>query len=148
MGLAKKTSIEYESGMSMLLQKCTEAGLKITDQRKVILKVLEESEDHPSVEMLCERARKVDGSISIATVYRTLGLLNELGLVLKHDFKDTSARFEVDHGHHYHLVDTETGKVIEFQSEELRALIDKIAADLGYHMVDHTFEMFGHKIQK
>ncbi len=146
--MAKRDCFGYKISMSMLLQKCTEAGLKITDQRKVILKVLEESEDHPSVETLCERARQVDSSISIATVYRTLGLLNELGLVLKHDFKDSSARFEVDHGHHYHLVDTETGQVVEFQSEELVALINKIATDLGYQMVDHTFEMFGHKLKK
>lgn len=140
--------MRYKSPMSMLLQKCMEAGLKITDQRKAILKVLEESEDHPSVETLCERARQVDSSISIATVYRTLSLLSELGLVLKHDFKDTSARFEVDHGHHYHLVDTESGKVIEFQSKELEALMHKIAEGLGYDMVDHTFEMFGHTKKK
>lgn len=129
-----------------------DAGLKMTDQRKVILKVLEESGDHPSVENVCERAKKLDESISIATVYRTLGLLDELGLVLKHDFGETYARFEVtpehEHEHHHHLIDTETGQVIEFQNEELERLTHKIAADLGYDIIEHTFEIFGHKIKK
>jgi Fur family ferric uptake transcriptional regulator len=138
--------------MSRLLQKCADAGLKMTDQRKVILKVLEDSGDHPSVDTVCERAKKIDASISIATVYRTLGLLDELGLVIKHDFGETYARFEVksdhDHDHHHHLIDTETGQVIEFQSDEMEALIQKITRDLGYEVVDHTFEIFGHKIKK
>ena len=138
--------------MSILLQKCVDAGLKVTEQRKVILRVLEESSDHPSVETVYERARASDASISIATVYRTLGLLDELGLVLKHDFGETHARFEVksdhDHAHHHHLIDTETGQVIEFQNDEFERLIEKIAADLGYEVVDHTFEIFGHKIRK
>jgi Fur family ferric uptake transcriptional regulator len=138
--------------MSRLLQKCIDAGLKMTEQRKVILRVLEDSGDHPSVETVSERAKKIDPSVSIATVYRTMGLLDDLGLVLKHDFGETYARFEIkpdhDHGHHHHLIDTETGKVIEFQSEELERLIHKIAADLGYDIVDHTFDIFGHKIRK
>ena len=138
--------------MSKLLQKCSQAGLKMTDQRKVILKVLEDSGDHPSVDTVCERAKKIDPSISIATVYRTLGLLDELGLVIKHDFGETYARFEVkpehDHGHHHHLIDTESGQVIEFQSDEMEHLIHKISHELGYEVVDHTFEIFGHKIKK
>ena len=138
--------------MSNLLEKCAAAGLKITDQRKAILKVLEESADHPSVETVCDRARAVDPSISVATVYRTLGILAELGLVLKHDFGESFARFEIksehDHDHHHHLIDTESGEVIEFQNEELEALMHKIATGLGYEMVDHTFEIFGHKIRK
>lgn len=138
--------------MSKLLQKCSQAGLKMTDQRKVILKVLEDSGDHPSVDTVCDRAKKIDPSISIATVYRTLGLLDELGLVIKHDFGETYARFEVkpehDHGHHHHLIDTESGQVVEFQSEEMEHLIHKISHELGYEVVDHTFEIFGHKIKK
>jgi Fur family transcriptional regulator, ferric uptake regulator len=138
--------------MSKLLQKCTQAGLKMTDQRKVILKVLEESGDHPSVDTVCDRAKKLDSSISIATVYRTLGLLDELGLVIKHDFGETYARFEVkpehDHGHHHHLIDTESGQVIEFQNDEMEEIIHRIAHELGYEVVDHTFELFGHKIKK
>lgn len=135
--------------MSKLLQKCMEAGLKITDQRKAILKALEDSEDHPSVETVCERAKKIDASISIATVYRTLGLLAELGLVLKHDFGGAFARFEVkpeaDHDHHHHLIDTETGAVVEFQNADLEKLVHRIADELGYEVVDHIFEIFGHK---
>jgi Fur family ferric uptake transcriptional regulator len=138
--------------MSKLLQKCIDAGLKMTEQRKAILKVLEESGDHPAVEALCERAKKIDPSVSIATVYRTLGLLGELGLVVKHDFGGDYARFEVTpesaHEHHHHLIDTETGQVIEFQNEELEKLTHKIAEALGYDIVDHTFEIFGHKIKK
>lgn len=135
--------------MSKLLQKCTDAGLKMTEQRRVILRVLEDSADHPSVETVSERAKAIDSSISIATVYRTLGLLDELGLVLKHDFGGAYSRFEVtpdhDHDHHHHLIDTETGKVIEFQNEELEGLIHKIADQLGYDVIDHNFEIFGHK---
>lgn len=138
--------------MSKLLQKCVDAGLKMTGQRKMILQVLEQSEDHPSVEMVYERARALDSSVSIATVYRTLGLLDELGMVVKHDFGSPISRFEVkpehDHDHHHHLIDTETGKVVEFQDEELEKLIHKIAERLGYEIVDHTFEIFGHKIKK
>ena len=135
--------------MSKLLQKCTEAGLKMTEQRKVILRVLEDSPDHPSVETVSVRAKKIDSSISIATVYRTLGLLDELGLVVKHDFGGSFARFEItpdhDHDHHHHLIDTETGKVLEFQNEELEKIMHKIADDMGYDIVDHNFEIFGHK---
>ena len=138
--------------MSKLLQKCIAAGLKMTEQRKAILRVLEDSGDHPSVETVAERSKKLDPSISIATVYRTLGLLDELGLVLKHDFGETYARFEIkpdhDHEHHHHLIDTETGQVLEFQNEEMERLTHKIAADLGYEIIEHTFEIFGHKIKK
>jgi Fur family transcriptional regulator, ferric uptake regulator len=138
--------------MSKLLEKCIAAGLKMTEQRKVIIRALEDSGDHPSVEVLCDRAKKLDSSISIATVYRTLGLLDELGLVLKHGFGGDSARFEIkpehDHDHHHHLIDTETGQVLEFQNAELEALTHKIAAELGYEIIDHTFEIFGHKIKE
>jgi Fur family ferric uptake transcriptional regulator len=134
------------------MEKCAAAGLKMTEQRRAIIRALEESDDHPSVEALCQRARKTDASVSVATVYRTLGMLEDLGLVLKHDFRDTSARFEVmldgHHHHHHHLVDTETGEVVEFQNEEIEHLMHKIAEALGYDMVDHTLEIFGHKARK
>jgi Fur family ferric uptake transcriptional regulator len=137
--------------MSKLLQKCVDAGLKVTGQRKVILKVLENSGDHPSVETVCERAKAIDPSISVATVYRTMGLLDELGLVLRHDFGEPRARFEVkpEHGegHHHHLIDTHTGQVVEFQDAELERLTHAIAARLGYEIVDHTFSIFGRKIK-
>ncbi|MFK7839132.1 MAG: Fur family transcriptional regulator [Bdellovibrionales bacterium] len=128
--------------------KCAEAGLKMTGQRKVILKVLSESEDHPSVEDVYDRAKKADKSISIATVYRTLSLLDELDLVIRHEFQEGYSRYEVNWDHHHHLVDLETGKVIEFQNDELEKLKVKIAKDLGYELVDHRLELYGKKLKK
>lgn len=134
--------------MSDLEQRCAEAGLKMTGQRKVILQVLDNSEDHPSVEDVYERAKDIDSSISIATVYRTLNLLDELDLVIRHEFQEGYSRYEVNWDHHHHLVDLETGKVIEFQNEELERLKEKIARDLGYELVDHRLELYGKKLKK
>ena len=134
--------------MSDLEEKCAEAGLKMTGPRKVILKVLGDAEDHPSVEDVYERARKVDDSISIATVYRTLSLLDELDLVIRHEFQEGYSRYEVNWDHHHHLVDLETGQVVEFQNDELEKLKVKIAKDLGYELVDHRLELYGKKIKK
>lgn len=134
--------------MSDLEQRCVEAGLKMTGQRRVILKVLGQSEDHPSVENVYERAKKLDESISIATVYRTLGLLDELDLVIRHEFQEGYSRYEVNSDHHHHLVDLETGKVVEFQNDELEQLKEKIARDLGYELVDHRLELYGKKLKK
>ena len=132
--------------MSDLEEKCAQAGLKMTGQRKVILQVLSKAEDHPSVEDVYDRAKKVDKSISIATVYRTLGLLDELDLVIRHEFQEGYSRYEVNWDHHHHLVDLETGKVIEFQNDELEKLKVKIAKDLGYELVDHRLELYGKKL--
>lgn len=134
--------------MKELQQKCSQAGLKMTGQRKVILKVLEDATDHPSVEVVYERAKEIDSSISIATVYRTLSLLDEMDLVIRHEFQEGYSRYEVNWDHHHHLVDLETGKVIEFQNEELERLKHKIAEDLGYDLVDHRLELYGKKIRK
>jgi len=134
--------------MSELEERCAEAGLKMTGQRKVILQVLGEAEDHPSVEDVYGRAKAIDSSISIATVYRTLNLLDELDLVMKHEFQEGYSRYEVNWDHHHHLVDLETGQVIEFQNDELEALKEKIARDLGYNLVDHRLELYGKKIGK
>ncbi len=128
--------------------KCAEAGLKMTGQRKVILKVLSKANDHPSVEDVYDRAKKVDQSISIATVYRTLSLLDELDLVTRHEFQEGYSRYEVNLDHHHHLVDLETGKVLEFQNDELEKLKVKIAKDLGYDLVDHRLELYGKKLKK
>lgn len=133
--------------MSDLEQRCAEAGLKMTGQRKVILKVLGSAEDHPSVEDVYERAKGIDESISIATVYRTLNLLDELDLVIRHEFQEGYSRYELNWDHHHHLIDLETGKVIEFQNEELEKLKIKIAKDLGYDLVDHRLELYGKKIK-
>ena len=134
--------------MSDLEQRCVEAGLKMTGQRRVILKVLGQSEDHPSVEDVYERAKQLDESISIATVYRTLGLLDELDLVIRHEFQEGYSRYELNWDHHHHLVDLETGEVIEFQNDELERLKEKIAEDLGYKLVDHRLELYGKKLDK
>ena len=139
--------------MTELEKKCINAGIKMTGQRRVLLKVLEDAKDHPSVETVFERARKIDSSISIATVYRTLSLLDEMGLVLKHDFGGGHSRFEIQesdlhHHHHHHLIDTETGHVHEFQNEELEALIHRIGDEMGYEIVGHNFDLFGKKKKK
>jgi Fur family ferric uptake transcriptional regulator len=134
--------------MSDLEQRCAEAGLKMTGQRRVILKVLGTSEDHPSVDVVYERAKKIDPSISIATVYRTLSLLDEMNLVIRHEFQEGHSRYELNWDHHHHLIDLESGKVIEFQNDELEKLKQKIALSLGYDLVDHRLELYGKKIKK
>lgn len=134
--------------MSDLEDRCAEAGLKMTGQRRTILKVLSDSLDHPSVEDVYERAKDIDPSISIATVYRTLNLLDELDLVIRHEFQEGYSRYEVNWDHHHHLIDLETGRVVEFQNEELERLKEKIAHDLGYELVDHRLELYGKKLKK
>lgn len=132
-----------------LEQKCIEAGLKMTAPRKAIISVLAHAHDHPSVEVVYERAKKEDASISMATVYRTLALLDELGLVYKHDFSDSDhARYEVNTEHHHHLIDIDTGKVIEFQNDKIEKLKQKIAEELGYELVECRLELYGRKIKK
>ncbi len=134
--------------MSDLEQRCAQAGLKMTGPRKVILQVLGSSEDHPSVEDVYERAKKIDASVSIATVYRTLSLLDELDLVIRHEFQEGYSRYEVNDDHHHHLVDLETGEVVEFQNDELEKIKEKIARDLGYELIDHRLELYGKKLKK
>jgi Fur family transcriptional regulator, ferric uptake regulator len=133
--------------MTDLEQRCAEAGLKMTGQRRIILKVLGTSEDHPSVETVYERAKEMDSSISIATVYRTLSLLDEMNLVIRHEFQEGHSRYELNWDHHHHLVDLETGAVIEFQNDDLEKLKKKIAKDLGYDLIDHRLELYGKKIK-
>lgn len=132
--------------MNTLEQKCADAGLKMTGQRKLILQVLDSAEDHPSVETVYERAKELDSSISMATVYRTLNMLDELNLVIRHEFKENFSRYEVNEEHHHHLIDLETGDVIEFQNPELEKLKEKIANELGYNLVDHRLELYGKKL--
>ncbi len=131
--------------MTHLEQACIQAGLKMTDQRRVILQVLHDSLDHPSVETVFHRAKEIDSSISIATVYRTLHLLDEMNLVRRHEFNESYSRFEVNLEHHHHLIDLETGKVIEFRSEDLERVKDRIAEELGYELVDHRLELYGRR---
>ena len=133
--------------MTELEQRCIEAGLKMTGPRKTILRVLGEAEDHPSVEAVYERARAIDASISIATVYRTLNMLDELDLVTRHEFNESFSRYETNMEHHHHLIDLETGQVIEFQNSDLEALKEKIARDMGFELVDHRLELYGRRIK-
>ncbi|MEO1249371.1 MAG: transcriptional repressor [Pseudomonadota bacterium] len=117
----------------------------MTTPRRIILRVLQRSDDHPSVETVYERAKRIDASVSIATVYRTLHLLDELNLVQRHDFNQNYSRFEVNDEHHHHLVDVESGEVLEFASDELEELKERIADELGFELVDHRLELYGRK---
>ena len=128
---------------------CVERGLKMTGQRRVIARVLSESEDHPDVEQLHRRAADIDPKISIATVYRTVRLFEEAGILDRHDFGDGRARYEAaPEAHHDHLIDVETGKVVEFVDPELEALQKMIAEKLGYRLVDHRMELYGVRIDR
>ena len=128
---------------------CAEKGLRITEQRKVIARVLGDSDDHPDVEALHRRAVAVDPGLSIATVYRTVRLFEEAGILERHDFGDGRARYEAaDSTHHDHLIDVETGNVIEFVDEELEELQRRIAAKLGFRLVDHRMELYGVSVSR
>jgi Fur family ferric uptake transcriptional regulator len=131
--------------MSSRLEKlCAEKGLKMTEQRRVIARVLSESDDHPDVEQLHKRAVAIDPRISIATVYRTVRLFEEANILERHDFGDGRARYEeTSETHHDHLIDVKTGQVIEFQNEEIEALQRKVAEQLGYKLVGHKLELLG-----
>ena len=133
-------------------QKCLAKGVKLTDQRKIIVKVLSESKetygesDHPDVDELYNRVSKVDSKISIATVYRTVKILEEAGILVKHDFKAGKARYEqIRESHHDHLIDVKTGEIIEFVDDEIEKLQKKVADKYGYQLVDHKLELYGIK---
>jgi len=130
--------------MMSLLDKCSNLGLKMTEQRKIIVQVLSESKDHPDVELVFKRASKVDKNIGIATVYRTIRLFEEKNIIEKHEFKDGRFRYEeVPDEHHDHLIDVRTGKVIEFQNDAIEKLQKLVAKELGYKLVDHRLELYG-----
>jgi len=133
-------------------QKCISKGVKLTEQRKVIARVMGESKknygesDHPDVDELYNRVIKVDPKISIATVYRTVKLFEESGIIAKHDFKGGKARYEeLNESHHDHLIDIKTGEIIEFVDEEIEKLQEKVAEKYGYKLVDHKLELYGVK---
>jgi Fur family ferric uptake transcriptional regulator len=126
-----------------LEEQCVQKGMRMTDQRRVIAQVIEQAVDHPDVEELYRRASTIDERISLSTVYRTVNLFEEAGLVTKHDFKDGRARFElIPDEHHDHLIDIRSGKVIEFRNEEIEAIQEVIAKRLGYRLVDHRLELY------
>ena len=140
--------MKKSSPFAISLEKiCQERGLRLTDQRKIIVRLLEETvadtKFHPNVDELCERALKIDQKISVATVYRTVKLLEENGIIEKHDFKAGKARYEVStDSHHDHLIDVNSGEIIEFVDDEIEKLKKKIADRLGYELIDHRLELY------
>ena len=138
--------------MSEIEQQCLEKGVKLTEQRRIIAKILSESKktygesDHPDVDELYNRVSKIDPKISIATVYRTVKLFEEAGILTKHDFKGGKARYEaIVESHHDHLIDIKTGEIIEFVDDEIEKLQNKVAEKYGYKLVDHKLELYGIK---
>ncbi len=129
--------------------KCIQKGVRLTDQRKLIAKVMSESESHPDVDELHKKVSKFDSKISIATVYRTVKLFEEAGIVSKHDFKGSKSRYEqAPEEHHDHLIDINSGEITEFVNEEIEKLQKQVAEKLGYKLVDHRLELYGSKIKK
>ena len=127
-------------------QKCLAKGVKLTEQRKIIARVMSQSNDHPDVDELYNRVSKIDSRISIATIYRTVKLFEESGILAKHEFKGSKARYEeLNESHHYHLIDVKSGEIIEFVDEEIEKLQKKIADKYGYELVDHKLELYGVK---
>jgi len=125
------------------IEACIQKGLRMTEQRRVIARVLAEAEDHPDVEELYRRCAAVDANISISTVYRTVKLFEDYGIIERHDFRDGRARYEqISNEHHDHLINLRTGDVIEFQSEEIEKLQAEIARKLGFKLVDHRLELY------
>src|SRR5208282_4090663 len=129
---------------SRLEQLCIDKGLKMTEQRRVIARVLSDSADHPDVEQVYRRAIQIDPRISISTVYRTVRLFEEANILERHDFGDGRARYEeIPESHHDHLIDVQTGKVIEFSNERIEQLQREVARELGFELVDHRLELYG-----
>lgn len=128
---------------------CIERGLKMTEQRRVIARVLSQAHDHPDVEQLYQRAVEIDPKISIATVYRTVKLFEEAGILERHEFGDGRSRYEeATEEHHDHLIDMQSGEVIEFVNEEIERLQEEIARKLGYQLVDHRLELYGVRLEE
>ena len=126
-----------------LEQACIDQGMRMTEQRRVIARVLEAADDHPDTEELYHRAVEIDPKISISTVYRTMALFEEAGIIERHDFRDGRSRYEpVPESHHDHLIDMKSGKVIEFRNEQIEALQEAIARELGYKLIDHRLELY------
>ncbi|EBA03655.1 MAG: Fur family transcriptional regulator [Paracoccaceae bacterium] len=131
-----------------IIKRCEDKGLRMTEQRRVIAKVLEGADDHPDVEELYVRASALDSAISIATMYRTVKLFEEAGILEKHEFGDGRARYETaDRDHHDHLIDMQTGEVVEFVDAEIEELQERIAARLGYRLKGHRLELYGVKVK-
>ncbi|XDZ65824.1 Fur family transcriptional regulator [Alphaproteobacteria bacterium LSUCC0684] len=130
-----------------VIDKCLEAGVRMTNQRRIIIELIDEADDHPDVETIYRRAIAVDKTISLATIYRTVGVLEQAGVIEKLEVGDGKARYELAGEHHEHLVDVDSGEIHEFQHEELEALKEQIARDMGFELVGHRLELFGRKIK-
>ena len=136
------------SNQSRIELLCAEQGLRMTGQRRVIARVLSSAKDHPDVEEVYQRANEIDRGISLSTVYRTLKLFAEKGILERHDFGHKRGRYEdAARGHHDHLIDVETGRVIEFRNEAIEALQDRIARELGFKLVGHKLELYGVRVK-
>ena len=139
--------------MNSIEEKCQQKGVRLTDQRKTIAKILSESKeiygskDHPDVDELHKRVTAIDDKISIATVYRTVKLFEEAGILVKHDFKAGKARYEINDDHN-HLIDINSGEIVEFVDKDIEKLQHEVAKKLGYKLVDHKLELYGSKIKK
>ena len=133
--------------MAKVIDKCLEAGVRMTHQRRIIIELIDEADDHPDVETIYRRAIAIDRTISLATIYRTVGVLEEVGVIEKLEVGDGKARYEMAGDHHEHLVDVESGEIHEFQHEELERLKETIARDMGFELVGHRLELFGRKIR-
>ena len=139
--------------MNAIEEKCLKKGVRLTDQRKTIAKVISESKevygskDHPDVDELHKRVTSLDNKISIATVYRTVKLFEEAGILVKHDFKAGKARYEINDNHN-HLIDINSGEIVEFVDKDIEKLQQEVAKKLGYKLVDHKLELYGSKIKK
>lgn len=135
--------------LKSLEQQCVDRGMRMTEQRRVIARVLEQSADHPDVEELYRRCAVVDPNISISTVYRTVKLFEDAGIIERHDFRDGRSRYEtVPDEHHDHLIDLKSGRVVEFRSAEIEALQERIAREHGFRLVDHRLELYGIPLKK
>ncbi len=135
--------------MSKIEDKCKQKGVRLTDQRRLIAKVMSQSSDHPDIDELHKRISKIDEKVSIATVYRTVKLFEESEIIEKHDFKGGKARYEQSSDiHHDHLIDVNTGEIVEFVDEEIEKLQNKVAEKLGYKLIDHRLELYGIKTKK
>ena len=133
--------------MAKVIDKCLEAGVRMTHQRRIIIELIDEADDHPDVETIYRRAIAIDRTISLATIYRTVGVLEEVGVIEKLEVGDGKARYEMAGDHHEHLVDVDSGEIHEFQHEELERLKETIARDMGFELVGHRLELYGRKIR-
>ena len=130
-------------------ERCKQKGVKLTDQRKLIAQTMSNSRDHPNVDELHKRISKIDSKVSIATVYRTVKLFEEAGILTKHDFRGGKARYEeLPDNHHDHLIDVQSGEIVEFVDEEIEKLQETVAEKLGYQLIDHRLELYGIKKKK